>query len=142
MISFSVGREGLAGCHLKNDLVAKPYRPLPELLTSHLTQGVIRYCISPGWECDDQPPFATLDLLAEATEGITPEDDELPEPASLTDKLHWLTLESRAGNSGTKGEYAKIEEFSMEEREYGEGESAFESYLTASLSGNRIVPTP
>ena len=145
MISFSVGRQDLAGCHLKKDLVADQYRPLPELLTDHLAQGVWRHCLFPRIR-DNQPSLGTLDLVTEAKEGISPEDDELPDcdladPASLTDRFHQLKLESRGGPSGTKGAYAQIEHFSMEEREYGEGKSAFESYLAASLSRNHIVPT-
>jgi hypothetical protein len=90
--------------------------------------------------------LGTLDIVTEAKEGISPEDDELPDcdpadPVSLTNRFHQLNLESRGGPSGTKGAYAQIEHFSMEEREYGEGKSAFESYLAASLSRNHIVPT-
>jgi hypothetical protein len=145
VISFSVGREDLAGYHLKKDLVAEQYRPLPELLTDHLAQGILRYCLFPRRRCDNPSLLGTLDPVTEAN-GISPEDDELPDhdpadPASLTDRLHQLKLESGGGPSGTKGAYAQIEQFSMEEREYGEGKSAFESYLAASLSRNHIVPT-
>ena len=79
MISFSVGREDLAGCHLKKDLVDEQYRPLPELLTDHLAQGVLRYCLFPRRRGDNQPLLGTLDLVTEAKEGISPEDDELPD---------------------------------------------------------------
>ena len=144
MISFSVGRQDLAGFHLKKDLVAEKYRPLPELLTDHLAQGVWRHCLFPRRR-DNQPPLGTLDLVTETKEGISPVDEELPEydladSASLTDRFHQPKLESRGGPSGTKGAYAQIEQFSMEEREYGEGKSAFESYLAASFSRNHIVP--
>lgn len=146
MISFSVGREDLAGCHLKVDLVGEQYRPLPELLTDHLAQGVWRRCLFPGWKYDNQQLLGTLDFVTEAIVGISPEDDELQDhdpadPASLTDRLHRLNLETRGGPSGTTRAYAQIEQFSMKEREYGEGKSAFESYLAASLSRNHIVPT-
>lgn len=144
MISFSPGREDLAGCHLKTH---KLNHPLPELLTDHLTQGVLRHCLFPKWRLEKQSLLGNLNRVTEAQEGISPEeDDELLEddqayPASLSDRLHLLKFESQGGPGGTKGACAQIEQFSMEEREYGEGKSAFESYLAASLSRNHIVPT-
>ncbi len=126
MVSFSVGREDLAACHLKEGLVGEQYRPLPEF--------------------DNQQLLGTLNFVTEALEGISPGHDELQDhdpadPASLANRLHQLNLETRGGPSGTTSAYAQIEQFSMKEREYGEGKSAFESYVAASLSRNHIVPT-
>jgi hypothetical protein len=145
VVSFSEGREELAGCHLKVDLVGEQYRPVPELLTDHLTQGVWRHCIFPRWKADNQQHSGTLDSVSESTEGISPEDYEpqdfdLADPTPLTDRPDQLNLESRRGRSGMTRAYAQIEQFSMKEREYGEGKSAFESYLATSLSRNETVP--
>ncbi len=145
MISFSVGRKHLAEYHLQDGGLDKKYRPHPELLTDHLAQGVWRHCLFPGWRFDNQQPWGPLDFVTEAIERTSPEDDELQDhdpadPASLTDRVHQLNLETQ-GPSGTTSAYAQIEQFSMKEREYGEGKSAFESYLAASLSRSHIVST-
>jgi hypothetical protein len=118
--------------------VDERYRPLPELLTDHLAQGVWRYCLFPGWKPDNQQLSGAVDFVSEATEGISPEDDECQDydsadSADLTDRLQELNLETRAGPSGTTRAYAQIVQFSMKEREYGEGKAAFENYLAASI---------
>jgi len=77
VISFSVGRADLAEYHLMEGLVGKQYRPLPELLTDHLAQGVWQHCLFPGWRLDNQQLLGTLDFVTEAIEGISPEDDKL-----------------------------------------------------------------
>jgi hypothetical protein len=129
VICFSVGREDLAECHLNVGLVDRQYRPLPQLLTDHLSQGVWRHCLFPRWS------LGILDYVTEATEEISPEDELEPaDPTSLTVRLRQMNL-------GTRRASAQIEQFSMKEREYGEGKFAFESYLAASLSRNHIVPT-
>jgi hypothetical protein len=90
--------------------------------------------------------LGTLDFVTEVIEGISPEDDELQDndpadPGSLTDRVHQLNLETRGGPSGKTNPYAQVEQFNIEEREYGEGKYAFESYLAASLSRNHAVST-
>ena len=145
MISFSVGREDLAGCHLKVDLVDTLYRPLPELLTDHLTQGVWQCCLFPGWKHDNQQLLGPLDFVPEAIEGMfnnEPQEDDPADPAaSLVTRLHHLNLETQGGPGRTTRAYSQMKRFSMKEREYGEGKSAFERYLAASLSvRNDTVP--
>lgn len=145
VISFSEGREDLAGCHLKIDLVDTLYRPLPELLTDHLTQGVWRCCVFPGWKHDNQQLPGSLDLVPEAIEGMfddeSQEDDPADTAASLAVRLRQLDLESRGGRGGMPRAYAPMEQFSMKQREYGKGKAAFEGYLAASLSvWNDTVP--
>jgi hypothetical protein len=95
MISFSVGREDLAGCHLKVDLVDMLYRPLPELLTDHLTQGVWQCCLFPGWKHENQQLLGPLDLVPEAIEDDEYQEDDLANPAaSFVTQLHHLNLKS------------------------------------------------
>jgi hypothetical protein len=110
-----IDREDLAERHLNVGLVDKQYQPLPQLLTEHLSQGVWRHCFFPRWK--DERVWGTLN--PPAIEEISPEDDELED--------HDPSVQ--------------IEQFSMKEREYGEGKFAFESYLATSLSRNHIVPT-
>lgn len=148
VISFSVGREDLAACHLQVDLVDSQYRPIPHLLTDHLAQGVLRCCLYPGWTHDDQQqqPLTRLDPLVEDAEGMFPEFDEsqggdpVHTAAALAAKLQSLDLDSRGGLDEVSGAYAHIGQFSMEERERGEGKIAFEDYLRVALSiGNETV---
>ena len=69
MISFSVGREDLAECHLKVDQVDPQYRPLPELPIDHLAQGVWWCCLFPGWIRGDRQLLA-LDFVTEDIDGV------------------------------------------------------------------------
>jgi hypothetical protein len=87
-ISFSPGREDLTECHLEPNQVDLQYRPLPELLSDHLAQGVWRCCLFLGGSlinCDNQQQ-ADLDLSTE--EGMiavdyAPQEDDLADTGTL-----------------------------------------------------------
>jgi hypothetical protein len=140
VISFSVGREDFTACHLKGDLVDLQYRPIPQLLTDHLAQGVWRFCLHPEWKLGNQQPQTSLDRLDETREGISLEYDEplegdpVHEVASLATKLQRLDLYSRGGLDEVTRAYVQISQFSMKETERGEGKIAFEDYLHSVLS--------
>ena len=139
MISFSEGREDLAACHLKVDQVDSQFRPLPELLLDHLAQGVWRCCLFPGWKHGGQQFLSQLDFVTEDMEETFFEDnecreDEPADPANLlTARLRRLGLDSQGGIGGVTGAYTQIDQFSMKERECGQGKAAFEDYLRAAL---------
>jgi hypothetical protein len=98
VITFSVGREDLAACHLQVDLVDSQYCPIRQLLTDHLAQGVSQCCLYPGWKHGNQHPMTHLDLLAEDIEGMFSEYDEPQDgdpthtAASLTPNCNAWTL--------------------------------------------------
>lgn len=52
-------------------------RPLPELLTEHLSHGVQRCCVFPGWKPDGQELLGSLDVVPGATGTFDdqPQDD-------------------------------------------------------------------
>ena len=134
MISFSMGREDIATCHLQVDLVDSQYRPLLRLLTDHLSQGVWRCCLYSGWRRGDQQRPNHLDPLAEDMEEKLSEYDEPQESNPLhtvTSNLQHLDLDSGGGVNKVTRASAPINQFSMKEMERGEGRVAFEDYLHA-----------
>jgi hypothetical protein len=138
VISFSKGRAELAERHLKLPNVDLQY-PLPELLRDHLAQGVWRHCLYPGWQ-QYRSRRDGLDSVPEEIEETSSEDHEPQEgesadPASsLAGRMQRLNIDSQGGHHRMMRQRAQIEQFSMKEREHGEGKFAFESYLVAALS--------
>jgi hypothetical protein len=115
--------------------VDSKYRPLSQLLTDHLAQGVWKCCLFPGWKSSNQQHLAHLRHIAE--EEVSNADYELQEddfdadPANvLSARLQHLVLDQlRTGGGG-----AQFEQRSVKRWESGNGKSYFEKYLDAALS--------
>ncbi|KAI0270930.1 hypothetical protein BGY98DRAFT_1189831 [Russula aff. rugulosa BPL654] len=108
LISGTGGRKEFAACHLQVDLVDSQYRPIPQLLTDHLAQGVWANCVYPGWEDGDQQLPARLNPLAEDMERTSSGYDERQEgghtPTASFPKMPPLDLDSdeETGHTDTR----------------------------------------
>src|SRR4051812_46315441 len=100
IISFSNGRADLASCHLKVDHLPQQLRPLPALLTDHLSQGVYLWCLFPESQHASRQHASGLGSVAEGFETpLSPEDDDV-DIVDLADYVSSrLTL-----NSGSSGQ--------------------------------------
>ena len=103
IISFSEGRADLASCHLKVDHLPQQLRPLLELLTDHLSQGVYLWCLFPESQHTSRQHANDLRAVAEGSEiPLSPEDDDT-DIVELVDYVSdRLTLKSDSGAAGKK----------------------------------------
>ncbi|KIM72417.1 hypothetical protein PILCRDRAFT_829756 [Piloderma croceum F 1598] len=133
VISFSKGRADLASCHLKVDHLPQQLRPLPALLTDHLSQGVYLWCLFPESQHTSRQHPNDLGAVAEGSESpLSPEDDDA-DIVELNDYISdRLTLKSDSSAAGKKEVFDNFHQY--DEIDHGPGKAAFEKYLEVALS--------
>jgi hypothetical protein len=133
VISFSKGRADLASGHLKVDHLPQQLRPLPALLTDHLSQGVYLWCLFPESQHTSRQRANDLGAVAEGFETpLSPEDDD----ADIVELVDYvsdrLTLKSGSSAGGKKEALDDLHQY--DEIGHGPGKAAFERYLEVALS--------
>ena len=133
IISFSKGRADLASCHLKVDHLLQQLRPLPALLTDHLSQGVYLWCLFPESQHSSRQHASDLEAVAEGCETpMSPEDDDT-DIVELVDYVSdRLTLKSDSSAGRKKEALDDLHQY--DEIGHGPGKVAFEKYLEVALS--------
>jgi len=133
IISFSKGRADLASCHLRVDHLPQQHRPLPALLTDHLSQGVYLRCLFPESQHASRRHVNDLGAVAEAFKTpLSPEDDDADVVELIDCVADCLTLKSDSSAGGKKEALDDLEQY--DEIGHGPGKAAFEKYLEVALS--------
>lgn len=148
IISFSNERESFTVYKLLVDDIPVRLRPLPQLLTDHLAQGVARHCLYPGdWSVSGRQSSSGLASVAEELPeipGVAPGASQSNVNKDLMSALQDLSLEGGQRSSLHDSVHGTWTSSLMEarirlnrfagHRESGEGKHAFENYIAIALS--------
>jgi hypothetical protein len=136
VISFSKGRADLASCHLMVDHLPQQLRPLPALLTDHLSQGVYLWCLFPESQRANRQHANDLESVAEGFETpLSPKDD-----GDIVDLAHYVStrltlktdLSGRPVLGGKKEALDALHQY--DEISHGPGKATFEKYSEVALT--------
>ena len=133
VISFSKGRADLASCHLRVNHLTQQLRPLPALLTDHLSQGVYLWCLFPESQHASRQHANDLGAVAEGFETPLSPDDDDADIVELVDYVSdRLTLKTDPSAAGKKEVFDDLHQYN--EIHCGPGKAAFEKYLEVASS--------